>query len=75
VLTSRFFEAGQAFKLCHFEVLEGEEWAPPEGSHIVFTEPITADTDAGPVIEGMYLWVLVPSTKMIEVAQEGFRGN
>lgn len=75
MLTSRFFEAGTEFRLCHFEVLEGEVWAPPEGSQLVFTEPIVQHGDDGATIAGMYLWALVPSSKMQEFAQEGMRGN
>lgn len=70
-LTTRFFEAGQAYRLCHFAVMEGEEWSPPAGSCVVFVEPIMASADGQPeFIDGMYLWALVPSTKMAELIEE-----
>ena len=62
-ISSRFFEAGTTYRLCAFQVNEGDEWAPPDGTPVVHVEPIESDG----VLEGMYLWALVPGSKMAEV--------
>ena len=68
--SSRFFHAGQPYKLCYFEVMEGEEWAPPEGTQLVHVEPIVSVEDDEAAVDGMYLWALVPSTRMVELVEE-----
>ena len=68
-LTSRFFVAGTTYKLCAFEVGEGEEWSPPEGSQVMHVEPIIEEGG----VSGLYLWTLIPSSKMSEVVG-GHRG-
>lgn len=61
-ISSRIFAAGQTYKLCAFEVQENNEWAPPDGTQVMHVEPIIEDG----VVEGLYLWALVPSDKMAE---------
>lgn len=61
-LTSRFFVAGTTYTLCAFEVTEGSEWSPPEGSHVMHVEPIIEDG----AVDGLYLWALVPTSKMAQ---------
>ena len=65
-INSRFFEAGQSVRLCVFEIQEGGEWSPPYGAEIVHAEPITSEG----AIEGMYLWALIPDSKMEQVMRE-----
>lgn len=68
MLTNRFFESGTAYKLCSFQVSEGGEWAPPSGTVLVHTEPITGE--GGTVIDGFWIWALVPGSKMTEVLND-----
>ena len=65
-ISNRFFESGVPKRLCAFEVLEGGEWAPPYGTEVIHVEPIISDS----VVEGMYLWALVPGSQMEEVMGE-----
>jgi len=66
LIRNRFFDAGTTYKLCVFSIQEGGDWAPPEGTEIVHVEPIVNDA----VVDGMYLWALVPDSQMHEVVGE-----
>ena len=65
-VNNRFFEAGTSYKLCAFEITEGEQWSPPERTELIYSEPIVEDGS----ISGFYVWALVLDSKMHEVMEE-----